>query len=766
MPPFSAEDSPIASNTPRRIWWLLGTVGLVGSICCTIGLGLWRLGWISPPPQTATPSVSFAKIDARDLSLDIGGYGAIVDAAGSWDGGASLAEIKQIWEDAATRFRAQIESRPENSPEDTLMKALYLASCDNYDGDAVKAQAQLIRAREAASSDPELEKMTLGSLIFLQGVTALRRGENENCIMCRGDSSCIIPINKSALHKHEAGSREAIQFFTEYLGYYPDDLEARWLLNVSHMTLGEHPDKVDPRYLVPLDHFQKNEVDIGQFRDIGHLIGVNRFNQAGGTVMDDFDNDGLLDLIVSSFDQRQVTGYYRNLGDGHFEESGADRGFSGQFGGLVCNQTDYNNDGLLDIFIARGAWFSRPVRPSLLRNDGGGKFTDVTEESGLAEPVNSNAAGWADIDNDGWLDLFLCCEKQRHRLYRNLGNGTFEEIAHDAGLLFDGQTFGKGCTWFDYDNDNYPDLFVNYLSGAAQLYHNNQDKTFSNVTLSQGINGPRQGFSCWAFDYDNDGWQDLFATCYERNTPNIVKGLMNEPHTGESNRLFHNEQGQGFRDVTREAGLDLVFATMGSSYADFDNDGYLDFYLATGEPSIATLIPNRMFVNRGGQKFVEVTASARVGHLQKGHAVACGDWDRDGNVDIFAQTGGATNGDRYHNIMFQNPGHDQRWITLKLIGTKTNRAALGARIKIVTTGEQPLTIHRHISPGSSFGGNPLEQTIGLAQAQQITELEIHWPTSNETQVFRDVAVDQSVEITEGNATIRVLDQKPIPVPTK
>ena len=160
----------------------------------------------------------------------------------------------------------------------------------------------------------------------------------------------------------------------------------------------------------------------------------------------------------------------------------------------------------------------------------------------------------------------------------------------------------------------------------------------------------------------------------------------------------------------------MVFATMGSNFGDFDNDGWLDMYLGTGEPSLATLVPNRMFKNVGGERFAEITGSSGTGHLQKGHGVACGDWDRDGDVDLFVQTGGAVNGDKYHNVLFQNPGQGNHWLTVKLVGKKTNRAAIGARIKVVTAGENPLTVHRHVSSGSSFGGNPLQQTIGLAKA--------------------------------------------------
>jgi hypothetical protein len=246
----------------------------------------------------------------------------------------------------------------------------------------------------------------------------------------------------------------------------------------------------------------------------------------------------------------------------------------------------------------------------------------------------------------------------------------------------------------------------------------------------------------------------------------MVKGLLGQPHGRLSNKLFHNRNGRGFEDRTKEAGLDIVFATMGSNYGDLDNDGFLDMYLGTGDLDLATLVPNRMLKNVAGERFADITASSRTGNLQKGHGVAFGDWDRDGDVDVFIQMGGAVNGDKYHNILFQNqnPGQGNHWLTVKLIGKKTNRAAIGARIKVVTAAEKPLTIHRHVSSGSSFGANPLEQTIGLARADRVAMLEIRWPTSGTTQVFHDIAANQAIEVTEFAETYRTLRFRPIPLP--
>jgi hypothetical protein len=222
--------------------------------------------------------------------------------------------------------------------------------------------------------------------------------------------------------------------------------------------------------------------------------------------------------------------------------------------------------------------------------------------------------------------------------------------------------------------------------------------------------------------------------------------------------------GKGFQDVTKEVGLDLVFATMGSNFGDFDNDGFLDMYLGTGDPLLSSLVPNRMLRNLGGKRFVEITGSSGTGHLQKGHGVACGDWDRDGNLDIAIELGGTVPGDQYHNVLFQNPGQGNNSLTVKLVGKKTNRAAIGARIKVVTAGDRPLTVYRHITSGSSFGANPLEQTIGVGKANKIALLEIYWPTSRATQTFRDLSVNQFIEITEFSSEYRKQAVKPIALP--
>ena len=309
--------------------------------------------------------------------------------------------------------------------------------------------------------------------------------------MCQGDSACLLPIAASAVHTRPDGSRLAIRHFTEYLDQFPDNLEVRWLLNLAHMTLAEYPDKVDPRFRLDLSGFFHSEFDIGRFREISHPAGLgDRMNQSGGAIMDDFDNDGLLDILITCHDPTQSMAFYRNAGDGTFADRTKEAGVADQLGGLVCYQADYDNDGLLDVFIPRGAWHNWAMRPTSAAQPGGGRFEDVTRQAGLMDPVNSNAAAWADYDNDGRVDLFVACEKQDNRLYRNKGDGTFEEVAARAGVKGDPERFAKGCSWLDYDNDGFPDLFVNNFIDDARLYHNERDGRFVEVTTSKGIDGP------------------------------------------------------------------------------------------------------------------------------------------------------------------------------------------------------------------------------------------------------------------------------------
>jgi hypothetical protein len=224
-------------------------------------------------------------------------------------------------------------------------------------------------------------------------------------------------------------------------------------------------------------------------------------------------------------------------------------------------------------------------------------------------------------------------------------------------------------------------------------------------------------------------------------------------------RLYRNLGEAGFQDVAPDVGLDRVMLAMGSNFGDIDNDGFLDFYLGTGLPGYSALIPNLLFKNVDGRRFEDVTSTSGTGHLQKGHGVSFADWEGDGDLDLFVETGGAVPGDKAFNLLFANPGNGRHWLKLKLVGTKTNRAALGARIQVdlQQADGKARSIHRQVGGASSYGGNSLVEHIGLGDAQAGVTVKVTWPASRSRQTFQGIAVDQFIQITEGNESPRALN---------
>jgi len=350
----------------------------------------------------------------------------------------------------------------------------------------------------------------------------------------------------------------------------------------------------------------------------------------------------------------------------------------------------------------------------------------------------------------------------RCRLYHNEGNGKFIDVAAAAGV--NARLTSKGSAWGDFDGDGWADLFVSNLKGTVRLYHNQQDGTFRDVASEMGVTGPRHGFSCWFWDYDNDGRLDLYVNDYTSSLAQYVAAFLKVPPTEPSPPcLYRNVDAGGFRDVTSEVGLDRVMMPMGSNFADIDNDGFLDVYLGCGRMCLESLVPNLMLRNDAGQRFEDVTISSGTGHLQKGHGISFADFDHDGDLDLFVKAGGAAPGDRAHDALFQNPGRGHHWLQVKLIGTRSNRAALGARITAVVPGNDGKlrSIYRTIGNNGSFGGNCLVESIGLLDATRVAELVVSWPASGITQTIHDIAANQEIEITEGVNSVWVLPHRPI-----
>ena len=606
-----------------------------------------------------------------------------------------------------------------------------------------------------------------------EAIAMLRLGEQENCIANHNAQSCLFPLESAAYHQFPRGSLGAIAVLERGLSQNPADLSARWLLNIAYMTLGEFPDRVPSQWLIPQQTFA-SDIEFPRFPDIAGGLGLDTEGLAGSCIVDDFDNDGYLDIVTSSWSLTGQLRYFHNDGNGRFTERTREAGLTGLVGGLNIMQTDYNNDGLLDIWIPRGAWLGKLGRipGSLLRNNGDGTFTDVTEASGLFRSHPSQASVWFDYDGDGWLDLFIGNESTDPKdpdpseLFHNNHDGTFTECAVASGL--DVKAFVKGVASADYDNDGRPDLYLSIQGAPNRLFHNDGPDAqgrwqFSDVTARAGVSEPLFSFPTWFFDYDNDGWEDLFVSGYAvQNVGDIAADYLGQPSKGAKPKLYHNNRDGTFTDVTAAAHLDHVYLTMGCNFGDLDNDGWLDFYLGTGNPDLAMLIPNRMLHNAGGKYFQDVTTAGGFGHLQKGHGVAFADLDNDGQQDVFAVIGGAFPGDVAHKVLFHNPGNTNHWVKLKLEGTKSNRAAIGARIKVnVATPDGNRAIYKTVNSGGSFGSSPLRQEIGLDAATAITSVEIFWPASGLRQTLTGLALDQAYHVREGEAAATPLDLKRI-----
>ena len=644
-------------------------------------------------------------------------------------------------------------------------------------------------------------RMVLNHNNYRLGVAYLRLGETQNCALHPNAEACILPLRGHGIHSQQTPSRQAIAALTEVLGNTdgpvsgdlpteagprnwdvggssrnpPSErtgrlhLAARWLLNIAYMTVGGYPDQVPEPYRLPPETFESAET-IPRFVNVAPTLGLDTFDNSGGAITDDFDNDGYLDVMVSTWDTVGQLRLFRNNQDGTFSERTEEAGLLGLYGGLNIIQADYDNDGHVDVFVMRGGWLAEYGRHpnSLLRNNGDGTFTDVTFDAGLGEVhYPSQTASWGDYDNDGDLDLYVGNETTPalvapSQLFRNNGNGTFTDVAEAAGVI--NHRWTKAVVWGDYNGDRLLDLYVSNLGLGNRLYRNTGTGTFIDEAPPLGVAEPTLSLTAaWFWDVDNDGVLDLYVPAYTAEIEDLAASALGLPVNIEKSRLYRGTDGGGFEEVSERYGLTEPIAAMGSNFGDLDNDGYLDFYLGTGRPQYHTLMPSVMYRNQNGQSFSEVTYAGGFGHLQKGHAITFADLDNDGDQDVFGQMGGAFPGDRFGNALYENPGFGNHWITVKLEGVQSNRSAIGARIRadVVNDVEDEgegvrRSIYRHVNSGGTFGGNPLRQTIGLGQASRIERLEVFWPATGITQTFADLPVDRVIHIVEGEASYSTL----------
>jgi hypothetical protein len=642
-------------------------------------------------------------------------------------------------------------------PLDRAQAYVLLGQLQAYQGRIGLAIAEWERALATANEVPMARLPVLEAL----GIAHLHKASEDNGAFRTGVEPCVLCTSGRVGFSNTADVARAVDYFSRYLAEKPEELEVRWLLNVAYMFMGRYPDDVPARYLIAPAALKSAE-DVGRFIDVARESGLDSFAAAGGLLVDDFDGDGMLDVITSSMDTCQEMHFFRRTDTGQFVKAPADR-LAGQMGGLNMVHADYDNDGCLDILVLRGGW-EVGQRKSLLRNDCRGSFTDVTASAGLVVPVTATqTAVWVDIDNDGRLDLFVGNENAPAQLFRQKADATFTDVAAAAGV--DHSAFTKGVTAADYDNDGWQDLYASNNAGRNFLYRNNGNGTFTELGRAAGVPGPGRGFATWFFDYDNDGWQDLFVASYFISVEETVRTYLGLPNNANTLKLYRNLGDGTFRDVSRQTALDKVFMPMGANFGDIDNDGFLDIYLGTGNPSFASLLPNVLLRNRGGQSFVDVTASSGTGELHKGHGVAFADLDDDGDVELLEEIGGAAPGDAHMLRLYENPGHGNDWLNVTLIGRRTNRSAIGARITVTVEDGAGArrAMHRTVGSGGSFGGSPMRQHVGLGRGARTVTLDVWWPVSGTRQRFTGLSANQSIEVTELADTYRPVTLRRLPL---
>ncbi|MEZ4894376.1 MAG: CRTAC1 family protein [Saprospiraceae bacterium] len=602
-------------------------------------------------------------------------------------------------------------------------------------------------------------------LYEMLALSYLRLGEQQNCINSHNAESCILPLQGGGIYSMKSGPENAAKVYERILAKYPDDLQNRWLLNLAYMAMGKWPDAVPKKLLMPAAMF-KSKGDI-HFNNVAIQAKVDLRGISGGVCADDFDGDGNIDLFVTSYGMADQAHFLHNNGDGTFSDRTEAANLTGIVSGLNTIHADYDNDGDQDVLILRGGWLAKGNHPnSLLRNNGDGTFTDVTIESGLLSFYPTQTADWADYDGDGWLDLYIANEtagkayNNPNELYHNNGDGTFTNVAKELRLDFTG--FFKAVVWGDINNDQRPDLYISNVYGGNKLLVNRGGSApdnwkFEDISASAGVADPENSFPAFFFDFDNDGFEDIFVTEYSFDLESTAGASMIEEYLGkqvpgEHLRLYHNNGNETFTDVHKAYGLHTVTYAMGNNFGDLDNDGWLDIYLGTGKPELTTLMPNRMFHNLGGKKFEDITMNG-FGHIQKGHGIAFCDFDNDGDQDVFAIMGGAFEGDLSNNILFENPGNANHWVTVFLEGKTCNRNAMGARIKVQVEekGGKTRDIYVTVGTGGSFGSESLRQEIGLGAAEKISFVEVQWPKPGiQNSVYHNIAMDSAVKLTEGN----------------
>lgn len=623
----------------------------------------------------------------------------------------------------------------------------------------------------------ELELMALKNL----ALSYLRKGEQLNCLENHNAYSCIIPFAPEAIHKNKRGSEMAIEIYKKILSKHPNEYQSKWLLNIAYMTIGGYPSNVPKELLIDFKKYD-SKIKFPFYPNVANRLGIDAYCYMGGANIEDFNNDGFLDVFVTSYKLNEHPKLFYNKGNGKFDDVSNKSGINTIYGGANSIHADFNNDGNIDIFIIRGGWMltALPQVNTLLRNNGDGTFSDITIKSGLLSYGLCHTANWVDVNNDGLLDLFIGKERNirqekkkeleypNSEIYINNGDETFTEYSEKCGLKIN--KWAKGSVWFDMDNDGWQDLFVSNMGSKNLLFKNNGCEsgvgcvpTFTEIGEKAGINDPVLSFGAASFDFNNDGLDDLFVVGYANQNLELGSEYSGVVSAKNPPKLYLNNGDNTFADKSIEVGLNRSIYAMGLNFGDLDNDGWLDLYAGTGYAEFDGLIPNIMLKNENGIFFTDVTASGGFGSLQKGHGIAFGDIDNDNDQDIFMNIGGFVNDDKYYSSLYLNPGSKNNQISIELIGKGKggcNKSAIGSKLKLtIETSDGTRNIFTTVGTGGSYGASSLRQEIGVSNAISVKKIEIKWSGSGITQTFENIETNKFYRINEGENFMETLDSE-------
>ncbi len=502
------------------------------------------------------------------------------------------------------------------------------------------------------------------------------------------------------------------------------------------------------------------------FQNVIERSGIKRYPHTTGASWRDINQDGYLDLFILGGPGKRML--YLNNGNGTFTDVTERTGIGAFSWPWSAVFGDYNNDGCPDLYIVNGGGSKGEpgLQDALYRNNCDGTFTDITGRAGIRDKLNGRGAAWADYNSDGYLDLYVAnygsiaddgtWVAQPNILYENNGNGTFTDVTKKAGVIgmancpnevrknksslhHPNKMHQKNAyqpIWFDYDGDGKIDLFVATENGVSPLYRNNGNGTFQDVTYAAGLCTMGTNMGVTVGDYDNDGNLDIYTT-----------------NAGQ-NYLWRNNGDGTFSEISRKSGVaNTLSLGWGTEFLDYDNDGHIDIFVANG--STATPSANlwdsdlgefkldKLFKNRGDGTFSDVSLMEGIEGNDAKEAAAVGDYNNDGFVDILVLSSAYT--DLALHRLYQNQGNKNHWITIQLVGTKSNRDAIGAKILLTSGGRTQI---REIISGSSYvSQSSLWQTFGLGLASRIDTIEIKWP-SGTIQQLQNIKADQKIVVIE------------------